>query len=670
MHSSLKMIFCAPSKMIMNAAFPLLLLMFIQPCLNTSNAQSVSAKDLRVDSWHGFEREHFAFKERAAWIVKPKVALNGNPWVWRAHFPGWHTDVDSILLSRGFHIVYINTNDMFGSPAAMQIWDAFYDQMVGQRGLAQHVALEGVSRGGLYIYNWAKRNPLHVSCIYAEAPVCDFKSWPGGKGVGKGSPSDWKGVLTNYALSESEALAYKNNPIDNLEGLAAAKVPILHAVGLNDLIVPNEENTFLLVNNYIRLGGIATVYPMTKGDQNLEGHHFAIENPARIADFIFNNSYPVKKSINPSVFHQARTDLRNSYIKFSTDKVGRVAFMGGSITEGSGWREKVCSYLLERFPDTKFEFINAGISSTGSTPGAFRLQQDVLSKGMIDLFFEEAAVNDFTNNFNSIAQIRGMEGIMMHALKSNPNMDIVMMHFVDPEKITDYNNSIVPEVIQNHERVAEQHQVNSINLAKEVSDRIAAGEFTWKDDFQDLHPSLFGHEVYARSIKWFLDKSYDAVESEKAIKPHRLNKPIDRFSYSSGNYFPIQQAVLRNGWSLDANWAPTDGAGTRTQYVNIPALIATEPGAEMSLKFSGTAIGICIASGPDAGMIAYSIDGKPFKKLDLLTPWSGGLHLPWYLILEAELKPKDHRMVIRISSDSNTNSKGNACRIFHFLVNN
>lgn len=645
------------------------LLMFTHLCVKRSAAQSSIGRDSRFDVWHGFEREHFAFNGRTAWLVKPKSALSGNPWVWRAHFPDWHTDVDSILLSHGFHIAYINTNDMFGSPAAMQIWDTFHEHMVAKRGLAERVALEGVSRGGLYIYNWAKRNPLKASCIYAEAPVCDFKSWPGGKGKGAGSEGDWKAVLSNYRFSEDEAMEYKNNPIDQLEGLAACKVPILHSIGLNDKIVPNEENTFPLVNAYIRLGGIATVYPMTRGPQNLEGHHFTIENPERIADFIAANSYPVKKIIDPSIYHQIRHGLQNSFIKFSNEKVGRVAFMGGSITEWGAWRDKVCNYLTERFPDTKFEFINAGISSTGSTPGAFRFEQDVLSKGKIDLFFEEAAVNDPTNNFNGVAQIRGMEGIVTHALKSNPFMDIVVMHFVDPDKIKSYNNGVIPEVIENHEKVAKRHQVNSINLAKEVRDRIAAGEFTWEQDFKDLHPSLYGHEVYARSIKSFLDKAYDAVDTNADVKEHQLNKLIDQFSYSNASYLPIQSAELTNGWRLVEQWQPTDGAGTRHQYVNIPALVATEPGAEMRLQFSGKAIGICIAAGPDAGIIEYSIDGRSYKSLDLYTQWSGGLHLPWYFILDDQLSNKKHRLSIRISTKKNQQSKGNACRIFYFLNN-
>jgi hypothetical protein len=92
-------------------------------------------------------------------------------------------------------------------------------------------------------------------------------------------------------------------------------------------------------------------------------------------------------------------------------------------------------------------------------------------------------------------------------------------------------------------------------------------------------------------------------------------------------------------------------------------------GAELELDFSGKAIGICIASGPDAGVIEYSIDGKPFKKKDLYTQWSGILHLPWYIVLEDELKDKQHRIRIRMAADKNEKSKGNACRILYFLVN-
>jgi sialidase-1 len=361
--------------------------------------------------------------------------------------------------------------------------------------------------------------------------------------------------------------------------------------------------------------------------------------------------------------------MNNSFIKFSKEKKGRVAFMGGSITEGSGWREKICTYLIEKFPGTQFEFINAGISSTGSTPGAFRLENEVLSKGPIDLFFEEAAVNDRTNGFDSIAQIRGMEGIIRHARINNPLMDIVVMHFVDPEKIAEYKNGITPNEIQNHEKVADHYKINTINLAKEVSTRIDAGEFTWKDDFKNLHPSAYGHEIYTRSIKSFLNNAYAKMDTSVQYAQHSIPAMFDQFSYAGGDYLSVTAASSLSGWTVVESWKPNDGAGTRKQYVDLLALIAEKPDAELKLKFSGKAIGICIASGPDAGMIEYSVDGKKFKQVDLYTQWSGGLHLPWYIMLEDELKKKGHTLVIRISNEKNQKSKGNACRILHFLVN-
>lgn len=252
----------------------------------SSHAQQIS--NSQSDYKYGFERIRFEFDGREAWYIKPVKPLYGNPWIWRAHFPNWHTKIDSLLLVRGFHIAYINTNNMFGSPVAMQVWDKFYNYLTTEKQFAEKVVLEGVSRGGLYVYGWAKRNPSKVACIYAEAPVCDIKSWPGGKGKSEGDSRQWENLLIQYNITEQEALEYKDNPIDNLEELASFKVPIIHSIGLNDSIVPPEENTFILVNNYIRLGGIATVIPMTKGEQQLQGHHFPIEEPERIVNKIIN----------------------------------------------------------------------------------------------------------------------------------------------------------------------------------------------------------------------------------------------------------------------------------------------------------------------------------------------------------------------------------------------
>jgi sialidase-1 len=367
-------------------------------------------------------------------------------------------------------------------------------------------------------------------------------------------------------------------------------------------------------------------------------------------------------------YQNMRGGLPNSYIQFTKYKTGRVAFMGGSITEMEGWREKVCQYLIKRFPDTKFEFIGAGLASTGSIPGAFRLVNDVLSKGEIDLLFEEAAVND--GGQTAEASIRGMEGIVNHVWKANRFTDILIMHFVDQNKIKDYNVGKIPAVISAHDKVANYYNVPVLNLAKEVTDRINAGEFTWEDDFKDIHPSPFGHELYYRSIRAMLERCWDSAKVAMGNKnAHDIPEQMDPYSYVQGTYADIHKVKVKDGWFINEKWRPTDGKATRKGFVDVPMLISEQPGQTLTYTFKGTAIGICVVAGPDSGIIEYSIDGGELKVRDLFTEWSDNLYLNSYLILDDELSSSKHELSLRISDKRNEKSEGHACRIVHLLVN-
>lgn len=621
--------------------------------------------------WNDFVRYTFRFEGRYAHVTLPEKPLPCNPWVWRARFPGWHTEMDQLLLSEGFHLAYVNTDDMYGSPTAVAVWDRFYQFLTTKWKLHPKVSLEGVSRGGLFIYNWATRNPEKVNCLYAEAPVCDFKSWPGGFGAGQGSQADWERLKKAYDFaSDEEALAYENNPIDNLETLASAKIPILHMIGLDDQVVPPEENTFVLLDRYIKLGGPATVIPCTEGKQALFGHHFPIETPRLGADFIRYHTELPQPLLSSENYHRHRQGIRNSLIRFQRNKTGRVAFLGGSITYNTGWRDSISNYLQTRFPDTEFQFINAGIPSMGSTPAAFRLERDVTGEGAVDLLFVEAAVNDAANGRSPEEQVRAMEGIVRHVRHPNPASDIVMMHFVDPGKMDTYRSGQVPDVIKNHEKVAAHYQVGTINLAKEVTERIDAGEFSWEEDFKNLHPSPFGQGVYFRSMKIFLDNAWAvAVDTDEKIQLYDLPEPIDPANYTEGALIEPHKARLVAGWQMVENWKPDDGKGTRANYVDVPMLIAREAGATLDFTFRGNAVGIAIAAGPDAGIIEYRIDNRNWQKQDLFTPWSQQLHLPWYYTLAAGLTDGKHVLQLRTVGEKNPKSSGNACRIRYFFVN-
>ena len=625
----------------------------------------------KQSSWHGFTRYDFQIDRRNAHIIVPDKAAPGKPWVWRARFPEWHYQMDSILIRKGFHVVYVNTDGMFGSPKAMEVWNNFYSYLTSHYGLNKKVALEGVSRGGLFVFNFAKKYPERVAGIYAEAPVCDFKSWPGGKGSGPGDQASWKQLQEIYGFaSEKEALEYADNPIDNLDKLAAAKVPLFFSIGLHDSIVPSAENTYILANKYIRLGGPVTIYPNTLGKQTLKGHHFPIDDLNAGANFI-RNSYPeVNPKLESRTFHTLRNKMHNAQMVFEREKKGRVAFLGGSITQGGGWRDSICAYLQKRFPQTQFEFIAAGISSMGSTPGAFRFERDVLAKGKVDLLFEDAAVNDRANGFGPETQILGMEGIVRHARESNPAMDIVIMHFVDPEKMTEYRKGITPPEILNHEKVAAHYGLSTINLAKEVTDRIDNGEFTWEKDFKNLHPSPFGHHIYFQSMKSFMEQCWSGfVADDDKLTAYPLPAKLAEACYDKGVLIPAVQNKIAKGWKADQNWIPTDKTGTRADFTNVPMLIAEAPGGVLKFDFEGNAVGIAVASGLDAGIIEYRIDKGEWKSQDLFTQWSSQLHLPWFHTLAYGLKSGKHRLEIKVLPEKNIQSKGTACRIRYFYVN-
>jgi len=576
------------------------------------------AEQAVAENWQGFNKIEFTTADRAAFLVEPKSSAPGRPWIWRMEFFGHQPQADIALLNKGFHVAYVDVQNMYGAPASMSIMDAMYRYVVSEYKLSDKVVLEGFSRGGLFSINWAARNPMKVACIYNDAPVCDFTS----------------------------------------------------------CVVPIEENSLLLQSKYQSLGGSMLLI----SKPNCNHHPHTLEDPLRIVNFVFANTGFTDQLIDSKTpfgydYFSLRNGLQRCRTKFETEKNGRVAFLGGSITASRGWRDEVCEDLKRRFPDTEFDFVSAGIPSLGSTPGAFRFQRDVLANGPVDLLFEEAAVNDDTNGFSDVEQVRGMEGIVRQALLSNPKMDIVLLHFVDPGKIAEIRKGKSPAVIVNHEKVADHYRIPSINLAREVTERIEAGEFTWEKDFRDLHPTPFGHSLYAASIGRMMSAAWGGNAAVALSSTTDLPKPLDTSSYFYGRLVsPVEllqnnELTLVRGFRIEANWKPEGKAGTRPGFVNVPALIADSAGATLTLKFKGRGVGVFVAAGPDTGRVEYRIDGGDWQKQELFTQWSAGLHLPWAKMLASELSEGAHELELRVSQDADDRSQGHAVRIIHFLIN-
>lgn len=190
------------------------------------------------------------------------------------------------MLALGFHVAFIDVGGLFGNADAVAHWNAFHRWLTEEHGFAERPALEGMSRGGLIVFNWAAESTGKVACIYADAPVCDIRSWPGGKGKGDGSPGDWEACLQRYGLTEEQAVTFAQNPIDELAPLAKAGIPLLLVCGADDTAVPVDENARVVEERYRSLGGRVDIIVK----ENCGHHPHSLKDPAPIVNFILKHT--------------------------------------------------------------------------------------------------------------------------------------------------------------------------------------------------------------------------------------------------------------------------------------------------------------------------------------------------------------------------------------------
>ncbi len=236
----------------------------------------------KIFNFYGFQGYDFTFRSRDAKIVVPKRTAPGRPWVWRARFWGHEPQTDIALLERGFHIVYCDVSELFGNEEALSVWNDYYRFLTGA-GLAKKSVMEGMSRGGMYIYRWAERYPKRVAAIYADAPMLDMKSWPRDKGQGKDIDYAWEAFKKDFNLkTDDEVKDFKGNPLDFTKKIAKAGFPMLHVVGDADDVVPVSENTAPFEQKIKAAGGSIQVIHKPG-----IGHHpHSLQNPQPIVDFI------------------------------------------------------------------------------------------------------------------------------------------------------------------------------------------------------------------------------------------------------------------------------------------------------------------------------------------------------------------------------------------------
>ena len=366
----------------------------------------------------------------------------------------------------------------------------------------------------------------------------------------------------------------------------------------------------------------------------------------------------------PGTHATLRKGLPHCRRRFARRKTGRVAFIGGSITQMRGWRERTYKILRNMFPQTRFEFINAGVGGTNSTLGAMRLEADAFKHGPVDLLFLEFAVND--GGGSDRTNTRAMEGIIRHARRLNPEIDILMLYFADQGKIKVLNAGEQPATVACHERVARHYGIPVIDLARVVRDRLSARAFRWEQFSRDgCHPLPFGHALYAECIEAFLRAAWATPTRRAKVMP--LPRPLDPLNYQRGRFIDPRQAETTKGWTFIRKWDHDETKCNYSGAVNV--LAATTPGAALTLAFRGTAIGVYAIVGMDAGTLEYRIDGGRFRKANLFDHYCTEFHRPQHRLFADALSDGDHCLELRMAKTTHRKSRGHAARIMEFIVN-
>ncbi|HRH98049.1 MAG TPA: prolyl oligopeptidase family serine peptidase [Prosthecobacter sp.] len=201
--------------------------------------------------------EIFDIAGNKAFVYAAPTPAVGKPWLWYAptlkgvSLFGRKFYFEP-LMKAGISLAGFDLGEVRGSPASTAKFTLFYEEMV-KRGYSKKPILLGQSRGGMMTLAWAFRNPDKVKAWVGIYPVCNLASWP--------LQRSEAATLADFGMKKEELIAKlpEFNPIDNLKGLLANKVPMFAVHGDSDVVVPYDDNTKLLKERYEAGGGQISV---------------------------------------------------------------------------------------------------------------------------------------------------------------------------------------------------------------------------------------------------------------------------------------------------------------------------------------------------------------------------------------------------------------------------
>lgn len=321
-----------------------------------------------------------------------------------------------------------------------------------------------------------------------------------------------------------------------------------------------------------------------------------------------------------------------------------IAFIGGSITYGSGmidkdgskadrFTEHVQGWFEEHFPKATVHLVNAGLPATGSLLGVFRAPEDIWQHKP-DLFVIEFAVNEGT----SLASQQANESLIRTAMSMENDPAVLYLMMCKPSG-TGWHDPDGKTKLANH------YDLPVVSFSTGVKTAVQLGVAQLADFNADgTHPNKMGHAATGLFLINYLEKVYADYQNTPQDVPelpepmygeplkHVLKLTSLNHAPSSTGSFQIDDNAsmwgqFKNGWSVHDGGTKPIVFEVEAKRVYIPYQKSTTNDGKAKVTVNGVPVDI-LSSRADYNQVGTALvfDSETTKKVTVEIEVVQGTH--------------------------------------------
>lgn len=340
--------------------------------------------------------------------------------------------------------------------------------------------------------------------------------------------------------------------------------------------------------------------------------------------------------------------LANVLKRLQVGEAVTVAYLGGSITQGTSAGNDLCyarlttNWLMEKFPEARINYVNAGIGATGSYIGVHRADAQVLSHNP-DLVFVDFSVNDTTERTETN---KSTYASLLNKLWSAPSSPAIVTIAMTQQNGTSFQ--------EYHAEAVKKFDIPMISYKNAVLDVIKKGYIKWTDiSDDDIHPNVPGHALLTDLITNYLQSVIDdldsisgaesdfsaASEAEKKYVNAKLLMAENTTPQALGDFVPTETAF----GGFDKPWLARSSSGQFSEY------------SGLTFEFEGTNVGILYGKlTGNGGTASVFIDDVITATIDAAFPGGWGNYVEYAEVATGLSEGKHTITILPLSREGST----------------